>query len=1373
MKKVFALILWWILGTSGVFAAFVAKPYSLTVVGETRDVTVEIPISTLFEFPDTIPSTENLDNHDVTVAVESGDPDLIQFVSYSWYSGYKQNRIRLKRIKDILGKTEISVTLIQGSDTVKNVISYECLEVTASDLTVYANIDSPKKLDVLSGVMSRGIQHNVRNSGQENTVTLSIIDAPSYGTCEVDTIHYDKMNTAYYRSAIVYTPADGLENYTHDRFRYRITLGSGNYAEADIEVLVRKNALVARVIEFLPAPGQFTNESSFRDADCLIGKGSGTGTNSAPQTTGLVSLGGFGGYVILGFDQPIYNDPRHPYGVDFTVGGNSFVADYKGVWTEPGAVMVSRDDNNNGLADDEWFELAGSDYWFSTTHRNITMTYHDPAYNKRYTVPWTTDNGLAGALLTNQFHEQPYFPDPAIYPAAAEKTHDGTLSFTGTMIRSSLDKRVPSYIEFFRCPAFGYADNKTKQNGDLTVASNPYYDDENGRSADGFDISWAVDKDGNYVDLDHIDFVKIYTAGAVNAGWLGEWSTEVTGVGITNPDPDYIPRDYYINYASITQLQVPVGATCQYEGMAFKNGKPITEGEPRWWVDDESVGTIDNTGLFTGKAIGNTTIHFQQYADAPADEFEIEVVALTGVMIDIEGNASTVSNDSISCITGETIYINVESLTQNKDQMNGTTSNRYIYETYTWSNSDPETGTIDNGTFSALCPGETTLVVFSGIDPSLSDTIKVTVLEIPETKMISNPIRIPYYAASGSLTNDKIFTTGNDARVDMLSIDSSLPLNLKNNVLDYDFSSLDFGLYPADIATSTYGKNKNFATAFDYYADNYALQRQMIALTDTEIYGIATASSDVNDYIGTLSSGRSRDIIAQGAFVWAAKDNNLTRYNVSTGKAVAEAALSTVGDHSMAIYADRLLVADGKTLRRYYKTDLVPCGQSEFAADIDAVTSDGSYAWVVSGGKIEKLNLNNLQSMADVDLAGFENGARAYVSGSDIYIPSAAGTKLSMAVVSSGSVSVTECDDIAGSPSFFDADSVSIAVLTDSNRVRRFDIASGRWKEATAGYDAVADLSEVLKDGSVALDIMPAVGNNVAPVAKSLSTSTVYEYATSVSNSTKSKTTVANDHENNFSIYPRVTDDMATWLASAELQANGSLRIGVKPLVTVDADSLVALPVEIIDHAGVSAMTEVPYRISPRIYKPVIVSHEIDESTAGGLEYELPFDEVFVSQGSVYTQRNYRYTDTVVSSTLPDDVTVTVADNAIKLTAPASTQATGNIVISRTIAYGSNATYVPKTFYATIPVTLSDIAAIGDVTADRHLDIYPNPATDFIVLDIAGEASLEIFTMSGIRVMKTTAMPGESVNVAMLPAGTYIVKAEADGEVLTAKLIKK
>jgi len=178
-----------------------------------------------------------------------------------------------------------------------------------------------------------------------------------------------------------------------------------------------------KVFDFLPAPGQFTNTS--------IGISSAS-TNVVGNTSSMVSLGSFGGTIIVGFDQPIVNDPQNPYGVDFSIEGNSFGGNLYGQWCELGAVQVMKDLNHNGLPDDgEWYELAGSDYWLSTTRRNVTMTYYNPHYSKGHAVTWKCDNKDYGAMVSNRFHTQPYYPDPFDFGTVILDS----VSFTGNRMK--------------------------------------------------------------------------------------------------------------------------------------------------------------------------------------------------------------------------------------------------------------------------------------------------------------------------------------------------------------------------------------------------------------------------------------------------------------------------------------------------------------------------------------------------------------------------------------------------------------------------------------------------------------------------------------------------------------------------------------------------------------------------------------------------------------------------------------------------------------------------------------------------------------------------------------------------------------------------
>ena len=255
---------------------------------------------------------------------------------------------------------------------------------------------------------------------------------------------------------------------------------------------------IAKVYEFLPAPGQFVNKmpkaTADDDAESMLAKANETLTGG-----GMVSLGGFGGYVTFGFDHTVVNRE----GNDFVVLGNAFKD-----WAEPGVIMVSYDANGNGLPDDEWFEIEGSQHPAESTIKDYEMTYYRPNEepaepNEQEYIRWTDNKGQEGYIAKNNFHRQPYYPmwegESITYKGTYLEAAIYDESGTGTMWKN------PAY-------EFGYSDNWPNN-------------DERGE----IDIDWAVDKDGNKVNLKGIDFIRVHTSTRAAGGWLGEVSTEVSG----------------------------------------------------------------------------------------------------------------------------------------------------------------------------------------------------------------------------------------------------------------------------------------------------------------------------------------------------------------------------------------------------------------------------------------------------------------------------------------------------------------------------------------------------------------------------------------------------------------------------------------------------------------------------------------------------------------------------------------------------------------------------------------------------------------------------------------------------------------------------
>ncbi len=263
-----------------------------------------------------------------------------------------------------------------------------------------------------------------------------------------------------------------------------------------------------RLIAYVPSPNQFANSTYClpQDAESIIGG------------QGFVTLGGWGGYIIVGFNKAIVNHADNPYGVDFTIIGNA----YEGS-SEPGIVMVMQDENNNGLADDTWYELSGSEYKNKSTYHDYSLTYY---YINDSTVTWKDNKGDEGTLLRNGYHQQSYYPLAANYP----NYNTDSVIFTGTRIPSKLEEDSPGHW-VNNTFDYGYTDNKPiNYSAALNVPDNPETPETEGCGGDAFKLEWAVDSMGNTVSLDSIHFIKVYTAVFDSSPVIGDVSCEIKAI---------------------------------------------------------------------------------------------------------------------------------------------------------------------------------------------------------------------------------------------------------------------------------------------------------------------------------------------------------------------------------------------------------------------------------------------------------------------------------------------------------------------------------------------------------------------------------------------------------------------------------------------------------------------------------------------------------------------------------------------------------------------------------------------------------------------------------------------------------------------------
>ena len=284
---------------------------------------------------------------------------------------------------------------------------------------------------------------------------------------------------------------------------------------------------IQAVDEYRPAPGQYVNdlpeyETGDTEADMIRKCNESLAAKSILDSEAhLVALGGWGGYITFHFDHSIANIPGQR---DFAVWGNAYQEMKNlvfGGMNEAGVVMVSKDVNGNGKPDDPWYEISGSCdvdsvgkvvYGYEVTYKQNPMG----------DIPWTDNQGNSGTIDRNHYHTQEYYP----------LWLTDNLTFKGTRLPDNMynlsSKVDPTWSPYYYVLVgfrYGYADNLPNFTDNADATSFNY-------EGCGIDISWAVDENRQPVNLDFVDFVRVYTGlnqKCPQPEWWGETSTEFAG----------------------------------------------------------------------------------------------------------------------------------------------------------------------------------------------------------------------------------------------------------------------------------------------------------------------------------------------------------------------------------------------------------------------------------------------------------------------------------------------------------------------------------------------------------------------------------------------------------------------------------------------------------------------------------------------------------------------------------------------------------------------------------------------------------------------------------------------------------------------------
>ena len=227
---------------------------------------------------------------------------------------------------------------------------------------------------------------------------------------------------------------------------------------------------------------------------------------------------------------------------------------------------------------DEWYNLAGSRHYMAGTEWDVDASFLkiDSAttiggqsfttgmyYSTDFDFTAADVNAAIGAATwTNEYNfgATAWWPDEGVYQNG---WNDGTVNSkiagdTGDVFwysneagnvevitycgvtRVQDDFQITGITDNSNLPAltdcyqWGYAD--VRENGSsYGTAINPYASNASVvAGGDGFDLSWAVDADGNPVSLDGVRYVRVYSSVYYYAGIFGETSTEVCGLYVAN-----------------------------------------------------------------------------------------------------------------------------------------------------------------------------------------------------------------------------------------------------------------------------------------------------------------------------------------------------------------------------------------------------------------------------------------------------------------------------------------------------------------------------------------------------------------------------------------------------------------------------------------------------------------------------------------------------------------------------------------------------------------------------------------------------------------------------------------------------------------------
>jgi hypothetical protein len=221
------------------------------------------------------------------------------------------------------------------------------------------------------------------------------------------------------------------------------------------------------------------------------------------------SLGSFGGYEVWKVNhQNIYY-----------IRGNPFNG-----WNEPGVIWIQEDRNGDGIPNEMWYELKGSEDYVPQAQRLL---------NRRYAVTYIDAHGVEDVSGNQRIYWADCRGRSGLWGSFWNTQWPERITFTGTLIKDP-GNRVPkgSYVADY----WGYVDVSGPAAGhgppgDIHLPSE-------------FPIHRAIRADGSAITLTDVRFIKVHTAIFCRDRTFGDISTEIYAADYIGQQTNFpLPED--------------------------------------------------------------------------------------------------------------------------------------------------------------------------------------------------------------------------------------------------------------------------------------------------------------------------------------------------------------------------------------------------------------------------------------------------------------------------------------------------------------------------------------------------------------------------------------------------------------------------------------------------------------------------------------------------------------------------------------------------------------------------------------------------------------------------------------------------------------